>query len=78
MFARSFLLPFTPDPKQIDAVLQNGVLTIQVAKPLAAQEKVRLIPVRSGEGDAASQLAHAPPARAAKASASGEHEGAPH
>jgi HSP20 family protein len=84
MLARSFRLPFSPDPQQIDAVLQSGVLTIRIPKPPAVQEKVSQIAIRSGEGEPTSQTAHTENAktdrtqasRGAKGSAAGES--APH
>jgi hypothetical protein len=44
---RSFRLPFSPEPQQVDAVLQNGLLTLRVAKPQTVQDEVRAIPVRT-------------------------------
>jgi HSP20 family protein len=52
---RSFRLPFSPDPKQVDAVLQNGLLMIRVAKPQPVQEKVCNIPVRTAAPSAPSR-----------------------
>jgi HSP20 family protein len=79
-FTRSMRLPFTPDPKQIDAELRNGLLTLHIPKPQAAQEKVQRINVRAGEADAAAQAVKAErPARAAKGPAgTSDHESAPH
>jgi HSP20 family protein len=81
-FARSIRLPFTPDPKQVDAELRNGLLIIRIAKPAAAREKVQRIDVRAGEDDTGAQAAQAerpPPARATKGSAgSGDHERTAH
>lgn len=49
---RTFRLPFSPDPTQLEATLQNGLLTIRIAKPQAAQDRVRKIPVRAVGGGA--------------------------
>ena len=45
---RAFRLPFSPDPNQVDAELQNGLLTIRLAKPQSVQDKASKIPVRAG------------------------------
>ena len=45
---RSFRLPFSPDPNQIDAQLQNGLLTIRIEKPQSVQQKIHKIEVRAG------------------------------
>ena len=53
---RAFRLPFSPDPNQLDAQLQNGLLSIRIAKPQSVQDKVSKIPVHAGtngEADAA-------------------------
>jgi HSP20 family protein len=49
VFLRSFRLPFSPDPAQVDAVLENGLLTIRIAKPALARETTRNITVRPGD-----------------------------
>src|SRR6202022_5058080 len=57
---RSFRLPFSPDPNQVDAQLQNGLLTIRIAKPQSVQDKVSTLPVHAGtngEANAAPPLA---------------------
>jgi HSP20 family protein len=51
---RSFRLPFSPDPQQVDAILQDGLLTIHVAKPQTVQDKVCNIPVRTAMASAPS------------------------
>lgn len=47
---RSFRLPFSPDPNQVEAQLENGLLTIRIAKPQSVQEKTHRIEVRAGNG----------------------------
>ena len=49
VFLRSFRLPFSPDPAQVDAVLENGLLTIRIAKPAVARDTTCKITVRSGD-----------------------------
>src|ERR1700753_1889184 len=49
VFLRSFRLPFSPDPAQVDAVLENGLLTIRIAKPAAARDTTSKITVRPGD-----------------------------
>jgi len=45
-FARSLALPFRPDPRQVQAMFKDGVLTITIAKPKDAQEKAHRIEVK--------------------------------
>jgi HSP20 family protein len=45
---RSFQLPFSPDPDQVEAQLQDGLLTIRIAKPQSVQDKTHKIEVRCG------------------------------
>ena len=45
---RSFQLPFSPDPNQVEAQLQDGLLTIRIAKPQSVQDKSHKIEVRGG------------------------------
>jgi HSP20 family protein len=45
---RSFQLPFSPDPNQVEAQLQDGLLTIRIAKPQSVQDKTHKIEVRWG------------------------------
>jgi len=47
-FERSFVLPATVDPEQIEATLDNGVLTISV--PKAEKARSRQIEVRGSQG----------------------------
>jgi HSP20 family protein len=55
LLVRSFCLPFSPDPTQVEAVLHNGLLTIRVPKPQVVRERVRNIMVRSDETSASTQ-----------------------
>jgi HSP20 family protein len=62
---RAFRLPFSPDPNQVEAQLQDGLLTIRIAKPQSVQEKSHRIEVRGGsnaqqEGTNAGQNAATP------------------
>jgi HSP20 family protein len=45
---RALRLPFSPDPNQVDAQLQDGLLTVRIAKPQSVQDKVSKIPVHAG------------------------------
>ena len=45
---RAFRLPFSPDPDQVEAQLQDGLLTIRIAKPQSVQDKSHKIEVRAG------------------------------
>ena len=45
---RAFRLPFSPDPNQVEAQLQDGLLTIRIAKPQSVQDKSHKIEVRAG------------------------------
>ena len=45
---RSFRLPFSPDPNQVDAQRRNGLLTIRIEKPQSVQQKTHKIEVRAG------------------------------
>jgi HSP20 family protein len=81
---RSFRLPFSPDPKQVEAILENGLLTIRVAKPQAVQDKVCNIPVRTAapnpdlptDGGVAAK--GTPPAGQTKTASTPERETPPH
>jgi HSP20 family protein len=48
-FRRSVQLGFAPDPSQVDARFEHGVLTIKVPRK-SEQERVRRIPIQGGEG----------------------------
>jgi HSP20 family protein len=48
IFERSFVLPATVDPEQIEATVDNGVLTITV--PKAEKARPRQIEIRGGQG----------------------------
>jgi HSP20 family protein len=48
-FQRSIQLPFLPDPSQVQANFENGVLTISLPKQ-GKQEKSHRIEVRGGQG----------------------------
>ena len=50
-FTRSFQLPFTPDPDQVTADCENGVLTIKLPKA-AEQDKSRRISIGGRSGTA--------------------------
>lgn len=60
VFQRSLRLPFRVDPKQVDARVDNGVLTIRIAKTDAAQRSHRIAvgnggnAGRSGDGSSSS------------------------
>lgn len=45
---RAFRLPFSPDPDQVEAQLQDGLLTIRIAKPQSVQDKSHKIEVHAG------------------------------
>jgi HSP20 family protein len=47
-FQRSIQLPFSPDPDQIHASFDNGVLTVTVPRSDQARERGRRIEVQSG------------------------------
>jgi HSP20 family protein len=68
VFLRSFRLPFSPDPAQVDAVLENGLLTIRIAKPAVARDTTRNITVRSGDST--------PPEKTQSANAAADSTGA--
>jgi HSP20 family protein len=68
VFLRSFRLPFSPDPAQVDAVLENGLLTIRIAKPAVARDTTRNITVRPGDST--------PPEKTQPASAATDSTGA--
>ena len=48
-FTRSFQLPFTPDPEQVTADCDRGVLTIKLPKAIE-QDKSKKISIGSGSG----------------------------
>ena len=48
-FQRSVQLPFSPEPEQVEANFENGVLTISVPKK-GQQEKAHRIQVRASKG----------------------------
>jgi HSP20 family protein len=48
-FQRAIQLPFAPDPEQVEASFQNGVLKIALPKR-AESQKTRRIQVRTGNG----------------------------
>jgi HSP20 family protein len=62
---RAFRLPFSPDPNQVDAQLQNGLLTIRIAKPQSVQDKASKIPVHAGTNAEANAAAHTDSAKTA-------------
>jgi HSP20 family protein len=45
-FQRSIAVPFDVDPDKVEATFKNGVLTVTVAKPDAAQKAARKIEVK--------------------------------
>lgn len=47
-FQRSIQLPFTPDPEQVRASFDRGVLTVTIPKTDQAKERGRRIEVQSG------------------------------
>jgi HSP20 family protein len=71
---RAFRLPFSPDPNQVDAELENGLLTIRVAKPQSVQDKVSKIPVHAGTNEEAN--AAAPTDGGAKTAPPGQNKSA--
>lgn len=84
---RSIRLPFSPDPKQLEAILQNGLLTIRLAKPQTVQAKVHNIPVRTSV--ASTENPNSPTDRGVaaegamstgqmKTASTSEHDAAPH
>jgi HSP20 family protein len=84
---RAFRLPFSPDPKQVDAILQNGLLIIRVAKTQMVQDKVCNIPVRTAAASAPNAelptdggvaAEGTPPAGQMKTASTTEHETPPH
>lgn len=46
-FKRSIQLPFTPDPKKVQATFKNGILTVEVEKSAKEIEKSHTIPVKA-------------------------------
>jgi HSP20 family protein len=68
VFLRSFRLPFSPDPAQVDAVLENGLLTICIAKPAVVRDTTRNITVRPGDST--------PPEKTQPANAAADSTGA--
>ena len=74
LLVRSFRLPFSPDPTQVEAVLHNGLLTIRVAKPQVVRDRVRNILVRSGGAEADGKGSASP----SKAPGASQHENVPH
>jgi len=47
-FQRSFYLPYEVESDGVDASFKDGVLTVKLAKPAAAREGIKKIPVRTG------------------------------
>jgi HSP20 family protein len=45
-FARSFTLPFEPDPKTVKSYFVNGILTITLPKPVGSSARMVKIPVK--------------------------------
>jgi HSP20 family protein len=45
-FQRSVAVPFDVDPEKVEATFKNGVLTVTVSKPDAAQQAARKIEVK--------------------------------
>lgn len=48
-FSRVLRLPFAADPNQVQATVNNGVLTVTIPKPKEVQEKVHRIEVKKEE-----------------------------
>ena len=77
----SIRLPFSADPKQVEAILQNGLLTVRLAKPQTVQAKVHNIAVRTSV--ASTQTPNSPTdrdvaAEGALSTGASEHNAAPH
>jgi len=49
-FSRSLRLPFSIDPKQVQATVKDGVLTITIPKPKDVQEKTSRVEVKREDG----------------------------
>jgi len=49
-FQRAIQLPFAPEPDQVQAAFEHGVLTITLPKTARQQERTRRIEVRGGAG----------------------------
>jgi HSP20 family protein len=71
---RAFRLPFSPDPNQVVAELQDGLLSIRIEKPQSVQDKVSKIPVHAGTKAEAS--AAAPTDDGAKTAPAGQNKSA--
>ncbi|MDB6102671.1 MAG: heat shock protein-like protein [Gammaproteobacteria bacterium] len=71
---RAFQLPFSPDPNQVDAQLQDGLLTIRIAKPQSVQDKTHKIEVRGGANGQAKGQPNGQPNAAAPTDGGGAGE----
>jgi hypothetical protein len=69
-----FQLPFSPDPNQVDAQLQDGLLTIRIAKPQSVQDKTHKIEVRGGANGQAKGQPNGQPNAAAPTDGGGAGE----
>lgn len=47
-FSRAFTLPFVPPSGGVEATFKNGVLTVTIRKPAAAEPANKAIPIKAG------------------------------
>lgn len=69
-FQRAIQLPFAPDPGQVEARFDNGVLKVTLPKQQVQLQKSRKIDVRTGESTA--EQAKSQPAQSTPSSGSGD------